>query len=102
MVAIDNRPVRPHLERTLLARLLPQGRTLVVVPDASRRPDEAVQLLERLREQGGPAFRTIHSITAERGVVVVELPPGRDPVPVPVDRTLVSCHLYPPDALAGG
>lgn len=88
-------------ERALLARLLPQGRRLIVVPGDGARPDDAVQLLERLREEGGPAFRTIQSITAERGVVVVELPPGRDPVPVAADGTFVSCHLYPPGAPAG-
>jgi hypothetical protein len=61
-----------------------------------------VQLLERLREEGDPGFRTIQSINAERRVVLVELPPGRDPVPVPVGGAVVSCHLYPPDVMAGG
>jgi oligopeptide/dipeptide ABC transporter ATP-binding protein len=91
-------------ERSIVGRLLAQGSKLIIVPGegARRRPDEVVQLLERLREEGGPAFRTIQSITAERSVVVVELPPGRDPVPVAVDGTLVSCHLYPADPPANG
>jgi peptide/nickel transport system ATP-binding protein len=81
-------------ERSLLARLSPQGEKLLIVPEAGRSQD-AVQLLERLREEGGPAFRTIESVTVERRVVVVELTPGRDPVPVDVEGTLVACHLYP-------
>jgi peptide/nickel transport system ATP-binding protein len=91
-------------ERSIVGRLLAQGSKLIIVPGegARGRPDEVVQLLERLREEGGPAFRTIQSITAERSVVVVELPPGRDPVPVAVDGTLVSCHLYPADPPANG
>jgi hypothetical protein len=71
------------------------------VPGEGGRPDDVVRLLERLREEGGPAFRTMQSITAERGVVVVELPPGRDPVPVDVDGAMVSCHLYPPRTPVG-
>jgi hypothetical protein len=31
-------------------------------------------------------------------VVVVEVPPGRDPEPVAVGGTLVACHLYPETA----
>ena len=57
-----------------------------------------MQLMERLREEGGPAFRTIQSITSERGMAVVEVPPGRDPQPVAVEGTLVACHLYPEGA----
>ena len=90
------------LERRLLGRLLPEGRKLIIMPGAGARPDEVMQLLERLREEGGPAFRNVQSITAERGVVVVELPPGRDPVPVEIDGILVACHLYPPDDMAAG
>jgi len=83
------------VERSLMGRLLPQGERLIIMPGAGARPDEVVQLLERLREEGGPAFRNVQSITSERGVVVVELPVGRDPVPVEIDGTLVACHLYP-------
>jgi peptide/nickel transport system ATP-binding protein len=82
-------------ERSLMGRLLPQGDKLIVVPGAAAGTDDVVQLLDRLREEGGPAFRNVRSITAERGVVVVELPPGRDPVAVEIDGTMVACHLYP-------
>ncbi|HKN50074.1 MAG TPA: ABC transporter ATP-binding protein [Actinomycetota bacterium] len=82
-------------ERALLGRLLPHGRTLTIVPAGGGSVEEVVQLLERLRDEGAPAFRTIQSITSGRGVVAVELPPGRDPEPVAVDGTLVACHLYP-------
>ncbi|MEA2588524.1 MAG: hypothetical protein QOH66_1451 [Actinomycetota bacterium] len=84
-------------ERAILGRLLPEGRRLLIMPGTGARTDEVVQLLERLREEGGPTFRNVRSITAERATVVVELPEGRDPVPAPVgaDGTLVSCHLYP-------
>jgi peptide/nickel transport system ATP-binding protein len=81
-------------ERTLLGRLLPHGSQLIIVPGAGR-TDEVVALLERLREEGGPAFRNVQSITTGRRAVVVELTPGRDPVAVAIDGTLVSCHLYP-------
>jgi peptide/nickel transport system ATP-binding protein len=82
-------------ERPLLGRLLPHGRTLTILPGGGGSVEEVVRLLERFREAGAPAFRTIQSITSERGVVVVELPPGRDPEPVAVGGTLVACHLYP-------
>jgi peptide/nickel transport system ATP-binding protein len=82
-------------ERALLGRMAPHGRTLTIMPGGGGSVEEVVQLLERLREEGAPAFRTIQSITSERGLVVVELPSGRDPEPVAVGGTLVACHLYP-------
>ena len=85
-------------ERALLGRMAPHGRTLIVMPGRGGRLEDVVQLLERLREEGGPAFRTIQSITSERGMAVVEVPPGRDPEPVAVEGTLVACHLYPEGA----
>jgi peptide/nickel transport system ATP-binding protein len=84
-------------ERALLGRLVPHGRTLTILPGGGGSV-EVVRLLERLREEGAPAFRTIQSITSERGLVAVELPAGRDPEPVAVGGTLVACHLYPETA----
>jgi hypothetical protein len=71
---------------------------LTILPGGGGSVEEAVALLERLREEGAPAFRTIQSITSERGVVVVQVPAGRDPEPVAVGGTLVACHLYPEGA----
>jgi oligopeptide/dipeptide ABC transporter ATP-binding protein len=82
-------------ERALLGRLLPHRRTLTILPGGGGSVEEVVRLLEQLREEGTPAFRTIQSITSERGVVAVEVPAGRDPEPVAVGGTLVACHLYP-------
>jgi len=82
-------------ERALLGRMAPHGRTLTIMPGGGGNLEEVVQLLERLRDEGAPAFRTIQSITSERGLVAVEMAPGRDPEPVAVGGTLVACHLYP-------
>lgn len=82
-------------ERRMLGRLLPLHDKLVLTPGAGG-TSEVVMLLERLREEGSAAFRSVASIRAEGAMVVVELPPGRDPVPVNVGGALVACHLYPP------
>ncbi len=83
-------------ERALLGGLLPQGRRLVVRPGRSGGSAEVVAFFERLRDEGPPAFRSIESIAAVGPMVVVGLSEGRDPTPVDVGGSLVSCHLYPP------
>jgi peptide/nickel transport system ATP-binding protein len=70
----------------------------LLVPTRRRDPKTLLEFLERLREEEPhPAFRVVRSIRQENQSVIVELSPGRDPVPVTVDGVEVACHLFPPE-----